>query len=145
MMQAANAVSMVAHRWFVSRHADLYAAAGDPLLKEALSIAMHDTVLIAAKLHRALGGQDRSARGEAVGHHPVQNDWNGSAKVALICLERSADAWQAIAQATGDATPAGLAAQMSSMVREVEEAFPHAREFVRPGFDDAAPRRRRPR
>ena len=29
--------------------------------------------------------------------HPVQNDWNGSAKVALISIKRSEAAWRIIA------------------------------------------------
>jgi hypothetical protein len=66
----------------------------------------------------------------------VQNDWNGSAKVALICLERSEAAWQMIAQATGDVEPAALAERIAGLRRQVEKTFPNAHSFVRPGFDE---------
>jgi hypothetical protein len=136
LMQAAHALSMTAHRWFVTRHDALYSAARDPVLEEALSLAMHDAVLIAAKLHRALDGRDRAERRGRLNDPPAQTDWNGSAKVALVCLERSAAAWQVIAQAGTDDTPSTVAAQMTALVRDVEETFPHARSFVRPGFDE---------
>ena len=74
--------------------------------------------------------------GESDEIDPVQNDWNGSAKVALISIERSAHAWRTIAQALRDETAAMLADQMAALCREVESEFPAARSFVRPGFDE---------
>lgn len=67
---------------------------------------------------------------------PVQNDWNGSAKVALISLERSEAAWQVIAQSTGDAVPAALAGRVADLRQAVEQTFPNARSFIRPDFDE---------
>jgi hypothetical protein len=66
----------------------------------------------------------------------VQNDWNGSAKIALIAIERSAEAWSVLASATGQHTPAVLAAQLTDLRAEVERAFPDAWRFRRPGFDE---------
>jgi hypothetical protein len=73
---------------------------------------------------------------------PVQNDWNGSAKVALISIGRSAAAWEIIAAVTGDAEAGQLAEEMRSLGRQVQQAFPDAWKFVRPGFD-AEPRRKK--
>src|SRR5688500_15364445 len=86
----ADAFTMVAYHWFKVRVEPLEVNA-DETLREALDIAMHDAFFIAAKLRRALDGRDRHEHGEEVDDHPVQNDWNGSAKVALISIERSAD------------------------------------------------------
>jgi hypothetical protein len=62
-------------------------------------------------------GTDRFERDdEPFEEDPVQSDWNGSAKVALISVERSETAWQTIAAPSW--------------------AFPRAKEFVRPGFDE---------
>ena len=70
-----------------------------------------DATFVLPKLGRALDGRDRHEQGEDFDDDPVQNDWNGSAKVALISLERSEVAWRVIAQSTGDADPAALAEQ----------------------------------
>jgi hypothetical protein len=111
-------------------------AAADDVLKEALEIAQWDASFVTAKLARALDGRDRHEQGEDLDDHSVQNDWNGSAKVALISLERSEVAWRVIAQSTGDDEPAALTEQIAGLRREVEEAFPNARSFIRPGFDE---------
>jgi hypothetical protein len=130
MMKMAHAIAMVSHRWFASRAAAVRAVADD-ILREALDIAQWDSTFVGAKLARALRGRD-----DDIDDDPVQNDWNGSAKVAVISLERSEAAWQVIAQSTGDAAPAVLAGQVADLRREVEHAFPHARSFIRPGFDE---------
>jgi hypothetical protein len=123
----------VADRWLTARQEQLIAGA-DPVLREALAIAGHDALLISAKLHRALSGRDRD--GDDEDDHPIQNDWNGSAKVALISLERSEAAWRTIAAATTDPMPTTFPDQLRDVRRQVEDAFPHARSFIRPGFDE---------
>lgn len=130
MMKMAHAIAVVSHRWFASRSAAVRAVADD-VLREALDIAQWDSTFVGAKLARALRGRD-----DDMDDDPVQNDWNGSAKVAVISLERSEAAWQVIAQSTGDAASAVLAGQVADLRREVEHAFPHARSFIRPGFDE---------
>ena len=112
----------------------------DALVVEALDIVAHDSVFIGAKIHRALDGHDRFEHGEdAFEDDAVQNDWNGSAKVALISVERSDTAWQTIATASSDPVATILAEQLADLRRLIIEAFPDARSFVRPGFDE--PRR----
>jgi hypothetical protein len=133
IMKVARPFGLLSHRWLMARHDQLMAAA-DPVLREALEIAGHDALLISAKLYRALSGRDRLSDDEH--GHPIQNDWNGSAKVALISLERSEAAWRTIAAATTDPTPMTFADQLRDLRREVEDAFPHARSFVRPGVDE---------
>jgi len=129
----ANRTTGMSYHWFRAR-SDAARAGGDAVVLEALEILEWDSHLIGAKLHRALMGQDRHHT-DAFDDDPVQNDWNGSAKVALISLDRSEAAWQVIAQATGDAAAAHLAVVLADLRGEVERAFPLARRFKRPGFD----------
>lgn len=131
----ARAYARLSRHWLTPR-ADTVLAGGDDVFREALAIVRYDALLIDAKLHRALTGRDRHTCDGAGEEHPVQNDWNGSAKVALISLERSAAAWDVIAAATGEGVPATLADVLRGLRREVEEAFPRAWSFVRPGFDE---------
>ena len=127
------AVSMLAHQWFAA-HASAIAAA-DPVLGEALTVARYDEFLVTVKLTRAVNGRDEFEHGEMIEADPVQNDWNGSAKLALICLARSTEAWHVIAQASGDEQSVDIASRLDALQREVEQSFPAAHAFVRPGFD----------
>jgi len=135
IVKAAWVVSMLAYQWLKAND-DRLRAAADPVLDEALTVATHDAFLVTVKLTRAVDGRDRFERGEDRDEGAVQNDWNGSAKVALICLERSAEAWRVVADAAGDGASLEIAEQMEALARDVEESFPQARHFVRPGFDE---------
>jgi len=140
--QLASACSMVAWRWLQARP-DAAASSADPIVKEAYEIVAWDAHLISAKLARALHGQLDFEAGDAFIDDPVQNDWNGSAKVALISIERSEHAWRIIADATREETPRALAGQLGDLRRLVEAEFPAVRQFVRPGFDEPGRRRSR--
>jgi hypothetical protein len=128
------AVSMLAHQWFTA-HASAISAAADPVLSEALTVARFDEFLVTVKLTRAVNGRDEFEHGETIEADPVQNDWNGSAKLALICLARSTEAWHVIAQASGDEQSVDIASRLDTLQRDVEQSFPAAHAFVRPGFD----------
>lgn len=133
--ELASACSSVAWRWVQAR-GELEPASADPVVREAFEIAARDAHVIAVKLMRALQGRLDFDAGESFIDHPVQNDWNGSAKVALISIERSALAWQTIADATGEDTPRALAGELRDLGRLAEAEFPAVRQFVRPGFDE---------
>ncbi len=132
IMYIARVFSVLAHQWLTAR-ADTVRHGTDHVVQESLEIAAHDALFISAKLHRALSGGDPHERSDDESH-PVQNDWNGSAKVALISIERSEAAWRVIADATGEETPAMLAEELRNLRRQVEALFPKAWSFVRPGF-----------
>ena len=121
---------------WLTEHRERLLAEADPVLREALDIVGWDVWLVGAKIHRALHGRDESRTGEMPDDHPIQNDWNGSAKVALISLARSESAWRTIAQATGDERSSGFADGVGHLRRRVEHEFPNAMAFARPGFDD---------
>lgn len=110
----------------------------DPELREAVEVASWDAFFIAAKLHRALGGRDEHLHDGDCEDDDVQNDWNGSAKVALISIVRSASAWATIGRTMQDADALVIAAELRDLQHEVEQTFPDAWRFRRPGFDAAA-------
>jgi hypothetical protein len=65
-----------------------------------------------------------------------QEDADGSAKVALIGIERSIAAWAILLRRFPDHEDAIHAlAILKRLLRQVEAAFPNARAFRRPGFD----------
>jgi hypothetical protein len=135
LSRMAMTYTMLSHQW-LSEHSGALRTAADPVLAEALDVVMHDSAFVSAKLHRALDGRDRHGHDEDRDEDSVQNDWNGSAKVALISLERSEVAWRVIVQATND----GVAATLTDAVRDIRglalDEFPRAMTFVRPGFDE---------
>lgn len=127
--------SLTSFEWLRDR-AETLRTTADTVIVEALEIVAYDSAFIGAKVHRALDGRDRFEHDEAFDDDAVQNDWNGSAKVALISVERSENAWQTIAAASADPVVAMLADQLADLRELIIEAFPHARLFVRPGFDE---------
>ena len=117
-------------------HQEPLSASADAVVREALEVVSWDAHLIGAKINRALSGRDWVSNGEDEDDDPVQNDANGSAKVALLSLERSEAAWRTIAAAIGDATPSVLADGASHLRRALQATFPDAMKFIRPGFDE---------
>ena len=65
-------------------------------------------------------------------------DSEGSAKIALIAMDRSIAAWSGLRTALGPDDADGildLLAKLSAIRRETEKLFARARAFKRPGFD----------
>jgi hypothetical protein len=131
VMRLAWPYSLLAHKWLMAARTQPV----DPVIAEALSIVTHDASFITVKLHRALDGRDVHWSGEEIDGDPVQSDWNGSAKVALLSIARSRAAWQAIAEAGGGVTAREFADLLGELQQEVEAEFPDAHAFRRPGFD----------
>lgn len=67
-----------------------------------------------------------------------QRDIDGSAKVALIGVDRSLAAWSILRDAfpDDDDTPLDLMLQLHRLREGIEREFPNAPDFVRPGFDE---------
>jgi hypothetical protein len=87
-----------ARQWIDAHESALASDASDPVLHKAGAIATQHSIFFIAKVHRALHGRDRSGSIDDPWDDPAQNDWNGSAKVALLSLQRSRMAWQTIAE-----------------------------------------------
>jgi len=67
-------------------------------------------------------------------------DSSGSAKVALIAIERSLAAWVAMREMFPEETDSMLEIllHLDRLRRSVKRKFPRAKSFKRPGFDDKA-------
>lgn len=89
---------------------------------------------IHVKLMRALRHGDIDIRYE----DPIQNDANGSAKVALIGVEKSMAAWELLhnhfLEIEDDILD--ILALLQSIKKDLIKEFPNVHEFIRPGFDD---------
>jgi hypothetical protein len=102
---------------------------------DAVQVVRWDCMLIAAKLRRALDGMDSDVA--PVGGDHVQTDGNGSAKLVLLLVERSEASWRLITRWAPEVEIAsGLADTLAGLRVAVERAYPNARRFVRPGFDE---------
>ena len=85
---------------------------------------------IAVKTMRALSG-----RNEEFDDEPRDSD--GSAKVALIGIDRSIAAWRMMQLSLPDRVESivPLILQLERLRLRLERGFPSARDFIRPGFD----------
>ena len=98
-----------------------------------LEIIQWDHILIGAKLHRGLTGFFEQDLPES-----IQNDMNGSAKIALICIDRSISSWSDLLKNNPGMEDEHLIIlkQLSRIQKQAKDIFPDAMKFHRPGFDD---------
>src|SRR5215813_3955891 len=66
-------------------------------------------------------------------------DANGSAKIALVAIDRSIGAWRTLQISLPEKsdTIKPILIQLESLRGSAEKRFPHARDFIRPGLDEA--------
>lgn len=68
---------------------------------------------------------------------PVQNDYNGSAKVALRGIEKSLSAWEVLLKVSPENNDIWILLAILDKVRKLLlNDFPNVHQFIRPGFDD---------
>jgi predicted hydrocarbon binding protein len=103
-------------------------------IRDCLEVVRWYQHQIYVKLCRAASGL---IRGELEDLEYAPEDANGSAKVAIIGIERSIAAWGGLLnQFPQQEHPIlDLLVNLKRLLRQVEAAFPDARAFVRPGFD----------
>jgi hypothetical protein len=89
--------------------------------------------LIAVKIYRALASAAMSRQGKP----GLVDDAQGSAKVALIAIDRSRKALRQLKSKLHDARIDRLLGRLERLGAEMERRFPDARAFVRPGLDEA--------
>jgi hypothetical protein len=92
---------------------------------------------IAVKTMRALSSQsDEKADGFDI--EPEWRDSDGSAKVALIGIDRSISAWRIVQLCLPERAEVvvPLILQLEQLRHRTEKRFPRARDFIRPGFDE---------
>lgn len=100
-------------------------------LADAVAVVEWYHMFIGVKLARAVGREEE-------GGDAVCDDAVGSAKVALIAIDRSLVAWTRLREHFPDKADGILDTllQLDRLRRRVEVAFAEARGFVRAGFDD---------
>jgi len=91
---------------------------------------------INAKLNRALHGKLEGE--EWQGENGYQKDSDGSAKIALVAIDRSMGAWKGLYSSlpSSEDTALECLSLLSQLKQKVLVEFPKAMEFKRPGFDD---------
>ncbi len=124
----------LAKQWLDRENDELEEAAQfDEALQDALEVIHWYQFLPAVKIARGFMQDDLGAEED-----PIQNDSNGSVKVALIAIDRSIAAWGRLSsllpEKAGGIMP--ILAHLETLRRHTEQTFPHARDFIRPGFDE---------
>ena len=105
-------------------------------LQDAVEVIRWYQHQIAVKLLRALGSRRDEANDPELWAE-FGRDSDGSAKVALIGLDRSVGAWSVLLRAfpQRELETLRLLAHLDRLRRDAEQEFPDARAFVRPGLD----------
>ena len=104
---------------------------GTETLEEAREVVQWYQYQIAVKTIRALSGLKEELGDE------LPKDSDGSAKVALIGIDRSIAAWRMMQLSLPEREKSivPLILQLDRLRRRLETCFPKARDFIRPGFD----------
>jgi hypothetical protein len=105
-------------------------------IRDCLSVIEWYKTFMEMKLMRALMGKaDADLFGE---DEEDQRDYDGSAKIAIIAIERSIQAWANLFELLPEQEDTFL--KVLSLLEKMKKAtiaeFPKAMEFVRPGFDE---------
>jgi hypothetical protein len=103
-------------------------------LTDLLEVVMWYHTVIVSKVRRAVFGTVRGVP-ECIADLPKDSD--GSAKIALISIDRSMAAWTKLRAHFPEDRDALLdfLVRLDRLRRGIEKEFPKARAFVRPGFD----------
>jgi hypothetical protein len=93
---------------------------------------------IYVKLSRAISSRAEEQMETDPGMRAFPKDSDGTAKVALIAIDRSIGAWAGLRGVFPGQEDSilELLRQLGQIRQQAEAMFPNARKFVRPGFDD---------
>jgi hypothetical protein len=108
-----------------------------PEVRDAIETIAWYGAMVSAKIDRALRGFVSAI--EDVRQDPIQNDWNGSAKIARLAIAESRSAWEVlyrVGRTSADAPIRRMSTVLERIDTDLAARFPHAMEFVRPGFDE---------
>ena len=131
LTKAGKKYANAASDWFRELDQTLDAENSDRL-EDAREVIQWYQYQIAVKTMRALSG-----RQEEFEEAELPKDSDGSAKVALIGIDRSIAAWRlmqlSLPERAGSIVP--LMLQLERLRQRLEKSFSNARSFIRPGFD----------
>jgi hypothetical protein len=106
------------------------------IIKDSLAVIQWYLAFIHVKLMRALMGKLSHEGKDDDEDYP--HDYDGSAKVALIAIDRSMQAWSELFEILPDKEDDFL--KILSMLEKIKgmtrQEFPNAENFIRPGFDE---------
>jgi len=124
-------------------------------VSDAIEVIRWYQFFIAAKVYRALMGRDDKILEDALREHELQAgdeveeeeeeqfdgiaaDSDGSAKIALIAVDRSSSAWRMMLSSVPEKADSikPMLLELERLRRATELIFPQARDFIRPGFDE---------
>jgi len=105
-------------------------------IQDCLEIIQWYLHFIHVKLIRAITGKLEDDGWEE--KNGYQNDYDGSAKIALIAVDRSFQAWSALNQLIpiDEDEFLKIVAMLQRIKVQAEKEFPKAYQFIRPGFDE---------
>lgn len=105
-------------------------------IEECLSVIQWYVHFIHVKFMRALMGRMEDDGWEI--ENGFQRDYDGSAKIAMIAIDRSMQAWGLLYELMPDEedTLLRLLAMLQKLKSLAETEFPDALKFIRPGFDE---------
>jgi hypothetical protein len=105
-------------------------------IQDCLEIIQWYLHFIHVKLMRAITGKLGDDGWEE--KNGFQNDYDGSAKIALIAVERSLQAWFALHQLIPPDEDKffKIVGMLQKIKIQTEQEFPKAYQFIRPGFDE---------
>ena len=135
LTKAGKKYANAASDWF--RELDQTLDENSEQLEDAREVVQWYQYQIAVKTMRALSG-----RKEELDEDPeiveFPKDSDGSAKVALIGIDRSIAAWRLMQLSLPERVTSivPLILQLERLRNRLQKAFPEARDFVRPGFDE---------
>ncbi len=107
------------------------------IVTDCYEVIMWYDYFIEAKIHRALHGRLTDAMLE-MDDLEFPKDSDGSAKIALIAIDRSIAAWMRVYELLRSAEDECLPPliMLQQLKKLTEQEFPNAYNFIRPGFDE---------
>ena len=123
-------------------------------VSDAIEVIRWYQFFVAAKVFRSLMGLDDQIADDGLAGEDIftdterdeaevqpdgaGDDSDGSAKIALIAIERSSSAWRVMQSSLPEKADSirPMLLELERLRRTAEQIFPHARDFIRPGFDE---------
>lgn len=134
--------SIKMHHWFQKHEEDMErvrnikkVVKGTVKPSDALETILWYNYFISAKVERATSGLNEVNEAD---EEFETKDRNGSAKIALIAIDRSIGAWGVLLTALPHLEDEifGFIKTLIKYRKQMEKTFPEARAFIRPGFDE---------
>jgi len=123
-------------------------------VSDAIEVIRWYQFFVAAKVFRALMARDRPVidveltsddifsgaelEDDEALIETVRDDGDGSAKIAMIAIDRSSSAWRVMQSSLPEKAESivQMLLELERLRRATEQTFPDARDFIRPGFDE---------